>query len=511
METQENELNDLLVRLNESAPMTWKRKALRFTWKWGRRVVGWGSLLVLIGVVCFVFWANYKGQQAIDTFEAQLAKRGIVANDTEPLKDSENGARIYLAALSILKELPETHQDATPIVGMANWPLLGESFTIEQAKHLQDIVVSNTAVYELCEHAREYSEFDYDWPVNEDIESPLSFFGPIRQIHRWLELKSLECQSRNDIDQAVQVQLGMFDFLNSLSGDNTLNAELSRMSLNYAAIETLQGLLSRFQLTEDQNNMIAKKVAASNHSFEHGKCIEADMLQALEICRNLKSNVIISEAKMLQNWEDNPIAIFLLQEMFKLDTGLDNYDVTSIKAWCGRTIQRQYAFFCPGRKQQHIIEKVRPMLGLYDQIHDAKTRNILKPDFILEYQYGESGTLGHPYAEYTIYQIKSGLMVCHAALQCELFRMKTGQWPASMTDIGDSVPLDAMGQPIRLLREETGIRVYTISADGKDDKGEWYGGSPRKDDRCFRLFDPEKRNAKPSLPHSLVRKIGGGI
>jgi hypothetical protein len=88
-----------------------------------------------------------------------------------------------------------------------------------------------------------------------------------------------------------------------------------------------------------------------------------------------------------------------------------------------------------------------------------------------------------------------------AALAVERHRLKTGQWPGSLTDVMTPVPLDPYdGAPLRYRRLPDGVAVYAVGPDRTDDGGRFSleQDPPTGTDVGFRLWDVSKRRQSPS-------------
>jgi hypothetical protein len=98
------------------------------------------------------------------------------------------------------------------------------------------------------------------------------------------------------------------------------------------------------------------------------------------------------------------------------------------------------------------------------------------------------------------------LLRCAAAgLAVERFRQIRGRWPASLQEIPQgllpAVPLDPFdGQPLKYVRREDGVTIYSIAMDEQDNGGTIIDGAKTTDtglDIGFRLYNPEARALPP--------------
>ncbi len=86
-----------------------------------------------------------------------------------------------------------------------------------------------------------------------------------------------------------------------------------------------------------------------------------------------------------------------------------------------------------------------------------------------------------------------------AAVAVEQYRVAHGDWPPSLTALGEPLPDDPYtGQPLRFERTADGVVVYSVGPNGRDDGGtlspESADSSSSDGDIGFRLWDVPRRN-----------------
>jgi hypothetical protein len=94
--------------------------------------------------------------------------------------------------------------------------------------------------------------------------------------------------------------------------------------------------------------------------------------------------------------------------------------------------------------------------------------------------------------------------VAIAMLAAERFRQKHQRWPERLAELTPDfltqVPSDPFdGQPLRLLRTDDGIVIYSIGPDAQDDGGKLSVREDKGTDRGIRLWDPKQRR-QPAKP-----------
>ena len=99
----------------------------------------------------------------------------------------------------------------------------------------------------------------------------------------------------------------------------------------------------------------------------------------------------------------------------------------------------------------------------------------------------------------------ASLRTAYVGLALERFRLARGSWPKSLSELVPAylpeIPIDPFdGAPLRLLRTETGIVVYSVSLDRIDQQGKRLAKPLESgSDISFELLDPEKRR-QPGKP-----------
>jgi hypothetical protein len=113
---------------------------------------------------------------------------------------------------------------------------------------------------------------------------------------------------------------------------------------------------------------------------------------------------------------------------------------------------------------------------------------------------------------------KDALSACaRAAVAAERYRHDRGRWPETLAvlvpDYLGEVPTDPFdGQPLRLVRTDDGLVIYSVGPDGEDNGGVLDRRNPRAPgtDLGFRLWDVDKRRQAPPPRPPAELPPGGG-
>jgi hypothetical protein len=89
------------------------------------------------------------------------------------------------------------------------------------------------------------------------------------------------------------------------------------------------------------------------------------------------------------------------------------------------------------------------------------------------------------------------------AIACERHRRATGRWPATLAEIPKSILPEIPGdpysdEPIKIRRTDTGLNIYSVGSDGRDDGGRKLGvRGEQGTDLGIELFDRQLRSRDP--------------
>ena len=476
------------------------RKSLRWTFRWTWRI---GTVVVLIAVLlgsAYIVWTNHRGGKAAERALAALAARGVPGERRPEIAEADNGARFYLAALEVLA-LPEDLKAKLPVVGWAKWPRHGEGFTAEQVALLREAVSRNAAALDLARRARRLSAFDYGLDANSDLPRTLDVLTGSRRLIHWLRIDSLLAGAEGDLDRATDDYLTALHLAGSLREERHLVVHLVRLSLDALTRVSIEDLLSRCELDDGQLGALAKALDAARGSYDLAEACRGDLRRLAILLADPDRALSEAERQLRQqNRMEREMWGNLLGES-DADLGADLFRLSPgpriVKAG-----HDAFATLCPGQIQLILVRQVEDVLPVFDQIADPAT----DIERVLELYEAEDRTgvhTGIPTAARSQFRAIAALTAAVVGLRAEQFRLRTGRWPERLSEVVDPVPSDAYGHPIRMHRHDDGVYVYSIGANGVDDKGlsgnRGEATTGDEDDWSFRLLDPDKRTRPPTI------------
>lgn len=501
MDSHDNQLNEVLVQLDEARPVPFKRRALRSAWKWGKRVVGWGSLVVIVLTLCMVTWINQRGLNRINDLISQIMTRNLKAKPEVKVDDADNAAVLYEAAMQVIVDLPEKYKYTVPIQGHVDWPKFGEGFSPQQAAHLERIAARNDLVYRITRQARERTDAVYDWGKLDDVGVRSRKLSTARDMLRWMELKAMSLQANGDPDGAFDMMMSVLDFTSTLLNEKSSLCHFYNASTVCYRTDYLEGHLSRCELSQEQLVQLHNQLLELEAEIDLQEMVAQDILRFIDLARHVRRDVLKLEIQYQytqRHFEET------LAELSKSVGGIpiSTEESWPTFSWCESSVLRQIGYWCHGLLQSTHANAGIQLLPLYDQLSSDALATNPKPTIA----FGDPPQLDVMYYPKCIPRMmsyKSSIRAFAAGLQCELYRMKNGHWPTDWSDMQMAAPLDAMGQPIIMKQNADGIlMVYTIGINGRDDDNQWRGGETKddmKDDSGIKLLPVIKRNSKPTL------------
>lgn len=459
----------------------------RQSWR-GIKVV---ALLLLLTVVIgsgWIAWTNHRGQKAAEEAGQLIADRASPQSNQDPVADSANGARYYLAAAELLA-LDEALVPVAPVVGYAAWPEFGDRVTDQQREILREMVEPNRPAFDLCRHARSFEQFDYDFRDPLDTNYNTMVFGKLRRLGRWITIKTYFATAENDLDETTDCLVDIFAISRSMNGGKNMLVELLGMSISALAHNLTEETLSRAELDIDS---LARVRDAAEHSLNPEGLANALESEARAIAALIETPDIMT-AQMRFNHAEIAAVV---EKMIKAGYAFEVEDEPwwSEIAW---RLSEAHFVLSPGSLQLQGLTQVKYQFAAADRV---KAGELLDEAFIEDAaRNGVDYAPANAAAQRSQLKNQAALLTLLSAIDAESFRIREGRWPIDMKELmdGKTIPLDPWGSPLSLLRTDDEIRVYS----GRDDHGllHWKDDDAPEDvdDEHTRLLDPDQRGLVP--------------
>ncbi len=477
--------------LNTQTPGRFRR-VLRIV-KTTLRIGKWLIVLALIAAVVYVVWTNHRGRVvAADTLKA-LHARGVPPDTTPDVDDDTNAARYYRAAGELL-HLPEDMRDQSPVIGYADWPKFGEGFTPDQAAVLHKMVGINRLGLEAVRQVKPNDPVRFELDLLDDFQGTMNILGNARLIARWYQIDALAATAEGDTDRAVENCVSAFRLSRAMAGDDYLIVALIRISIAALAESVAEDLLGRAVLTDAQFTRLRNDIRLTRNSFDLAKTIRHEWAYAAVGLHDPDWQImqgLIMQRHVADAWL--PIIEALAGDEIDED---DLWELTTWE-WLQQASLRTFYAWCPGHVRLQTANTLREQFAFYDELVDPATTSARLVE-LSGLKTGNRDLAPLQAALRTHLQLTARLDAAAAAIDVERFRLREERWPASLTEVYKDIPKCAYGHELRMIIDGTQCRVYSLGANGIDDRGidPWSDAKVTgdEDDFAFVLLEPSQRS-----------------
>lgn len=449
------------IDLSEKAPELLRRK--RF----------WVLLLVCLmvgGVAIFRFVTRVRIKAELNAIRAAGLPRDSVELDrwAPPVETRENAALEILNAARLYSALPSKQMDY-------NWPKRGAALPTATEQILELLVATNKEAHAIVHRAAGLprSRYPIDWTPGPNTLLP--HLAKVKELHGVCRAQATLAIERGETSRAVESIVDSFGLAHSLIMEPALISHLVRISILIGAVATVEHLLNRSALSEQE---IVRLLGALKDSLAED---QDGMRRALvgERCEG----VYIFEmpwkklADVFAGTSQSDLPVFY--PLFQL-AGLHDLDQLFFLRTMGEWIEiSREPFPASWGKLKEWDARRQRELG---RMPPKRISQLILPSSITAWE-----KLGNMEAQ---------LRAAEAALGVESYRLRHGgELPESLVQLAPGIlpeaPKDPYdGQPLRLEWLKPGYEIYSVGADGKDDGG----------------VEPEKRAAE-GAPKDIVFKV----
>ena len=479
-------------------PPSRRRRASRITLRWlwrGTKAMALLVLLTLVLGVIWITWTNHRGQAAVEAAVADMISQGQAP--ATPVPAAENGAPHFRAAAALMVQTDGLRED-WPVFGLADWPQFGVRINSDQITILKEIVQLNQQTYEQIDELRPFNFVGLKGDRPLGLREHVEVLGHARRLARCLQIRFVLETALGNTAAAIQTVADIRRVASTLRPSAALIdrlVEISIDSLNRGIIEEAisRGVFPDAELRAMQQTLISAlggpaitEIALRDTQTDVARWIDPDAALNHTIAQGAYLNDVWDEAR---------------EAMREALTGSS---MPAIELWWVDWIERAqvaYARICPGSMQLRVLDEYDVLQQALAMIERDGRLNRQWVDTKQDQGYLVPASLDSSLR--TSEQHKS-ILLCHIyGLEAERYRLAHGGWPDSIEALTVEAvePIDAWGNRLALTRTDRGLRVYTLSSNGRDDGGlnrfddfdwnDYPDGEPN--DWHMKLLDPEVR------------------
>ena len=391
----------------------------------------------------------------------------------EPVPPGQNAADLYLRADEVFASLFRSDTlspfwSLLPIMGEAEMPAPWDPLPADMKMHIMDYLALNAAVLDLIHEAATRPQCRYPVDLTYGHNAELTHLSGVRRAARLLLLQALVCADDADAEgacEAIHAQLGA---ARSLLEEPILISQLVRLACNDIYFETIEQVLNRTALTEEQLGRLTETYEQSAPPWPAW----APRMLAGQRCTYLQAfenHWAFLELDLLGNSETT------IEKRLRSPLERFNWSRYQYSGAAARDTLRYLDLMA-----RWIESTQRPYAEGIAMCQDIEEELAKRSSYAAGVLYatipGASGALQQAVAD-TVRK-----RIARTALALERHRhAKNGALPESLSglvpDLLAEVPEDPFaGAPIRYQRTPQGYVVYSIGLNGIDEGGEKGGG-----------------------------------
>jgi len=362
--------------------------------------------------------------------------------------DAENAAYVMEEAFESLHEWEGDKKTSLPLFGKAQLPTRTEPLSSEMKTLIAEFVADNNEALDLLREAAEIEDCRYPIDLTAGLATLTPNLSELRTAVRLLELEGILHAENGDRESAVRSAISGFGIARSLAREPTTVSQLVRAACQAAAILTVEQVINRTELTDEQLAKLVECLRASERvsdmscAFVGERCMGISFFRAPESVGFSANGGAVLAKPLLAIYKalglaDADAAIYLdLMDGYLKAAQLPTHErLEAVKAVDARIQSTS--------KVHVMLHSIMPALSRVTTI--------------------ETRALAH-------------LRAAQVGLAMQRYRLAADRFPDKLADLVpaylEAVPKDPFdGNDLRYRKLEPGFVIYSIGEDLSDDGG----------------------------------------
>lgn len=431
-------------------------------------------VLILLLLICIGLYVYHRLnlklnlQDKIDAIRAEGYPTNCIELDMwyKIPPNVENAAYTIEKALSLFKTWEKEKSESLPLVGRAELPPRTEPLAVDMKTLIAEYVADNNEALELFHRAGGIEYCRYPINLSAGLATLLPYLSEMRDAVKLLELEAVLHADNGNGPEAVSSAISTFGIARSFAREPVTVSQLVRSGCQNTAISTVEQVLNRVELTDEQLSELAECVRQSESisdmsiAFIGERCVGIDFFNNPGTMNPSGGRIgpFFSLYKAVGMAEADAVIFLDLMDGYMKSARLPLHE----RQKAADAISAKFQSISKAHILLHVI---MPALSRITTV--------------------ELGSIAH-------------LRTADAALAVQRYRLKTDKFPDKLADLVPaflkSVPKDPFdGNELRYKKLEAGFVVYSIGEDMSDDGGkERPTGKKKKDDSWDVTFIVER-------------------
>ena len=429
-------------------------------------------LVLLLGVPLGVL--DFAGQSSLNRQVEAIRAAGqpVTYEELEAARpqvpDDENGALLLQSLADRLDGAEERHRNnrELPGIGRGEFPRLGEPYPAELMAALDACLADEADLIDAIDGIRDRARGRLPSEIV-SLQEQLPRYSPVRNATRLKMLDAVGKVRDGRLDAAALDSIIIMNIAGSVAGEPLLIGALLGAASDGQAGDLVERVLAAGECRGETLIEVGRAMDEALVSRSMTAAMWGERVYAYEL-------IVTGRAKLTE------------QEPFLV--GRSWYT----RGWGRWELAKALSVMAPLAKPQTSVMKLIASAKAYDSAIEALPKYRLLSRALLPALTRAFELHGRRVAE---------LRCAIVGLAVERYRLKYGNWPETLArlvpDFLPELPVDPFDeQPLRYLRDDNGVVVYSVGENGTDDQGEVLGNPAKKQrpaDTGFRLFKPGLR------------------
>lgn len=362
---------------------------------------------------------------------------------------------------AVTNRTTKIRRDLLPVVGSAKLPPRTEPLPAEMQQLIAEYLSDNAEALRLLHQAASMKSSRYPIDLSKGVETLLPHLNQLREGARLLFLEAMQYTEEQKPQPAVESVIASLGVSRSLNQEPTLISYLVHVACQGIALESLERILNRMPLTDEQLAKLAAAIEESENqqaltrAFVAERCMGVDIFQGFRMGKTTLINEMITA---LWGGDDPPPFWMLPLLTLYRATGLLELDENSYLDIMERYVKAMQLLPPENIAASHTVnEKVEHLT----RWHVLSSRMLLTA---LDKAVIKAG------------RCAAKIRDAQAALAVERYRVANDALPKQLSDLVPTflpaVPADPFdGKPLRYKILSKGYVIYSVGDDLEDNGG----------------------------------------
>ncbi|MBW8038963.1 MAG: hypothetical protein FVQ85_03070 [Planctomycetes bacterium] len=407
-------------------------------------------LIIAAGYLLFRFNLKSNLQSKLDAIRAAGYPATCAELDTWYTipEFSENAADTIIEAFSYYYEWDKKYLKDLPIAGTAQLPVRTEPISEEMKSLIAEYLADNEKALELLHKSVAIKHCRYPTDFTQGPYTLIPHLSDIRKGVKMLKLEAILHAENAEPQMASDSVITIFGVARSLVKEPILISQLVRIACQSLAVSTLERILNRTKLTDEQLAEIGHTLLNIEDSNGMSRAFAGERCSVGEFLRNPDPHTLLLF--------DGPSPSTHVISLYKV-AGLADADALS---YIDLMTKGMEAMQLEPHKRKEAAEAAEAELG-----EIPKIRVLLR-------------MVMPALSRYVTINLRciAYLRTARAALAVQRYRLATGNLPHTLEELTPTylaiIPKDPFdGKDLRYKKLDTGFVVYSVDEDGNDDGG----------------------------------------